>query len=107
MDTNILNESFLRAIEIVNNFKIRPSDNELLKLYGLFKQANEGDNNSPEPGFLDIKNKRKWTSWRCNMGIPQDIAKSEYINYVMDCYRELIDDFDCKKFGMSISTLLG
>ena len=52
---DILDQSFLKAIDIVNNMKKVPSDNELLKLYGLFKQANIGDNNSPEPSFIDIK----------------------------------------------------
>ena len=86
MDKNIINQNFLSAVDIVNNLKNRPNDNELLKLYGLFKQANEGDNNSPEPGFLDIKGKRKWTAWRANIGNSNDTAKQDYINFVMELF---------------------
>ena len=87
MDNNdILNQSFLRAIDIVNNLKIRPSDNELLKLYGLFKQANDSDNNMPEPSIINIKSKRKWTAWRSNIGKSKEMAKQEYINFVMEIF---------------------
>ena len=41
----MLHQNFLKAVDIINNLKNRPTDNELLKLYGLFKQANIGDNN--------------------------------------------------------------
>ena len=35
---------------------------ELLKLYGLFKQSTMGDNNNDTPGFLDFKGKNTHTS---------------------------------------------
>ena len=86
MNINILDQSFLKAVDIVNNLKKKPNDNELLKLYGLFKQANQGNNNSPEPGYLDIKGQRKWTSWRSNIGKNQEQAKQEYIKFAMELF---------------------
>ena len=86
MDINILNQSFIKAVDIINNLKNRPNDNELLKLYGLFKQANEGNNASPEPGYLDIKNRRKWTAWSINIGKTKEQAKQEYVNFAMELF---------------------
>jgi diazepam-binding inhibitor (GABA receptor modulating acyl-CoA-binding protein) len=86
MDTNMLHQNFLKAVDIINNLKNRPTDNELLKLYGLFKQANIGDNNSPEPGYIDIKGRLKWNSWSSNIGKTKENAKNEYINYVMELF---------------------
>lgn len=37
-------QKFNEAAESVKNFKKRPSDDELLQLYALFKQATDGDN---------------------------------------------------------------
>ena len=83
---NILDQNFIKSVEIVNNMIKRPSDNELLNLYGLFKQANEGDNNSPEPGFMNVKGCRKWTSWRAHLGKSKEQAKQEYISFVMNIF---------------------
>jgi diazepam-binding inhibitor (GABA receptor modulator, acyl-CoA-binding protein) len=41
-----LKEDFEAAAARVKNFKTRPTDDELLALYGLFKQATVGDNTS-------------------------------------------------------------
>lgn len=39
---------------------VKMTDDELLQLYGLFKQASVGDNNTDKPGMLDFKGKAKW-----------------------------------------------
>ena len=88
MDIEILNQNFLKAADIVSNFKIRPHDNDLLKLYGLFKQANDGDNNSPEPYFTDLVSKRKWIAWRSHIGKTKEIAKQDYISLTMELFKK-------------------
>ncbi|VDQ08195.1 unnamed protein product [Trichobilharzia regenti] len=45
-----------------------PSDNELLDLYSFFKQATVGDNNTNQPGLLDMKGKAKWNAWNSRKG---------------------------------------
>ncbi|KAF5907178.1 acyl-CoA-binding domain-containing protein 7, partial [Clarias magur] len=50
----------------VKKVKSRPSDQELLDLYGLYKQAVAGDINIDAPGLLDLKGKAKWDSWNCS-----------------------------------------
>ena len=39
----------------MKNLKSRPSDDELLNLYGLYKQATVGDVTGDAPGLLDVK----------------------------------------------------
>jgi diazepam-binding inhibitor (GABA receptor modulating acyl-CoA-binding protein) len=51
----------------------KPSDNDLLTLYGLFKQGIHGDNETPKPGMLDFKGKAKWEAWTQNKGESLDM----------------------------------
>ncbi|CAF1113593.1 unnamed protein product [Rotaria magnacalcarata] len=73
---------FDRAAAEVKNLRKKPSDDELLKLYGLFKQATIGDNNTPRPGMLDLKGKAKWDAWERNKGKGKEAAQEEYVAFV-------------------------
>ncbi|XP_004525625.1 acyl-CoA-binding protein homolog [Ceratitis capitata] len=77
-----LDERFNAAAEKIKTFTKRPTDEELLTLYALFKQASFGDNTTPKPGMLDLKAKAKWDFWNKQKGKSQDAAKQEYIEYV-------------------------
>ena len=48
---------FLQAAEAVNQLSTKPDNTTLGKLYGLYKQATVGDNNTNKPGILDVKGK--------------------------------------------------
>ncbi|XP_057662043.1 acyl-CoA-binding protein-like [Diorhabda carinulata] len=74
-----LDEKFQKAAEDVKKLKSKPSDQDLLEIYGYFKQANEGDVNTSRPGMLDLKGKAKWDSWNSKKGISKDEAKEKYI----------------------------
>lgn len=65
--------------EAVQNLTKRPSDDELLKLYGLYKQSTTGDNTTAKPGLFDLKGKYKWQSWKDFEGISQEEAEQQYI----------------------------
>lgn len=62
------NADFIKATEDVKQLGFKPSNDELLELYGLFKQSIIGDNNTPQPGFLDLQGKAKWNAWNKNKG---------------------------------------
>ncbi|XP_049778889.1 acyl-CoA-binding protein homolog [Schistocerca cancellata] len=79
-----LDERFNQAAEDVRKLTKMPSDQELLELYALFKQATVGDNNTEKPGMLDLKGKAKWEAWSGKKGMSQDEAKEKYIAYVRD-----------------------
>lgn len=74
-DTNIL---FLNAVNDVKKLSKKPTDEELLKLYGLYKQSLFGDNNTQKPFFFDFKNNSKWNAWEKNRGKSRLKCKKEY-----------------------------
>ncbi|KAH7723657.1 Protein ACBP-1 [Aphelenchoides avenae] len=71
--------TFEEAADKVKKLKTSPSNDELLEIYALFKQGTVGDNNTPQPGFLDPKGKAKWNAWNTKKGTSQDDAKKAYI----------------------------
>lgn len=54
----------------------RPS---IAQFYGLFKQANEGDINTPKPGMMQFTERGKWTAWESQKGKEAGVAKKEYV----------------------------
>lgn len=94
--------AFQRAAEDVKTLSKKPNDDQLLKLYGLYKrssmpneilwkislflfsslEATVGDNNTSKPGMLDMKGKYKWEAWNANKGKSQADAEREYIALV-------------------------
>jgi hypothetical protein len=50
----------------------------LPQFYGLFKQSNEGDINTPKPGMMQFTERGKWTAWESQKGKDSKVAKREY-----------------------------
>jgi len=63
-------------------FTKRPTNDELLKLYGLFKQGSVGDVQGTQPWAVQLEARAKWDAWKVNEGTTQDAAKEKYIDYV-------------------------
>ncbi|MEZ4225932.1 MAG: acyl-CoA-binding protein [Polyangiaceae bacterium] len=61
-------EEFERAQADVKTLKKVPSNDDLLKLYGLFKQATVGDVAGKRPGMLDPKGRAKYDAWEGQRG---------------------------------------
>lgn len=74
-----LEQKFQKAAEDIKNLKARPSDQDLLEIYALFKQATVGDNTQSTPGMFQLKEKAKHEFWLKKKGMSQDAAKEEYI----------------------------
>lgn len=55
------------------------SNDQLLVLYGLYKQATVGDNNTAEPSFYQLSDKAKWKAWNGQKGKGKDQARHEYV----------------------------
>ena len=53
-------EVFDEATTLITSSKIPMENEQLLALYGYYKQALEGACNTPKPGFFDFKGKSKW-----------------------------------------------
>ena len=77
-----LSDQFSSAQEQVKTLTQRPSNEELLDLYALFKQATEGDNTNPKPGMFDMKGQFKWKQWKSKEGLSNAEAMENYIALV-------------------------
>lgn len=53
-------EVFDEATTLISSSKIPMENEQLLALYGFYKQALEGKCSAPKPGFFDFKGKAKW-----------------------------------------------
>ena len=77
-----LEEQFKKASTDINKLSERPSNEDLLSLYGLFKQATEGDNTTERPGGFDFKAAAKYNAWEKLRGTPAEQAMEQYIQLV-------------------------
>ena len=77
-----LKDQFAVAKDRVEKLESRPSNEELLQLYGLYKQATEGDVSGPRPGMLDLKGRAKYDAWARKKGTSKDEAMKAYVALV-------------------------
>ncbi|MBS2032765.1 MAG: acyl-CoA-binding protein [Deltaproteobacteria bacterium] len=75
-------DEFARAQEKVKTLSARPSNDTLLELYALFKQATEGDVSGSRPGMLDLKGRAKFDAWTRTKGVSKDAAMERYVALV-------------------------
>ena len=77
-----LAEDFQSAVSRSKQFTQRPSNEELLDLYALFKQASEGDISGDRPGGFDFKAVAKFDAWGQKKGIAKELAMQHYVDLV-------------------------
>jgi acyl-CoA-binding protein len=77
-----LDTQFQAAAEAAKQLPERPDNDTMLKLYGYFKQATEGDVSGPKPGFFDFVGTAKYEAWEKLKGMSPDDAKKKYIDLV-------------------------
>jgi acyl-CoA-binding protein len=73
---------FESAAKEVQNLTKRPSNEELLALYALYKQATEGDVKGSRPGMLDLKGRAKYDAWAKQKGRNTQEVQREYVKLV-------------------------
>ncbi|GAB3338320.1 acyl-CoA-binding protein [Marivirga atlantica] len=78
-----LQDDFKAAAErSKTDIKERPSNDELLKLYALYKQGDEGDVTGERPGGFDFKAIAKYDAWAELKGKSSEEAMQEYVDLV-------------------------
>lgn len=77
-----LKDSFENAVKSANFLNERPSNEDLLRIYALYKQATVGDNNEDAPGGLDFKAAAKHNAWKKLEGMSSDEAMTQYIDLI-------------------------
>jgi len=75
-------EKFNKAQERVKNLTSRPSNEQLLDLYALFKQGTVGDATGKRPGMLDMKGRAKFDAWSKCKGTGKQEAMEKYVALV-------------------------
>lgn len=78
-----LKSLFEQAAEDSKNLSERPSNDTLLQLYSLYKQATEGDVNvDPPSNPFDFVSRAKFEAWTSLQGKTKEAAMQEYIDLV-------------------------
>jgi diazepam-binding inhibitor (GABA receptor modulator, acyl-CoA-binding protein) len=77
-----MSDTLNAAEERLRTLTTRPSNEELLQLYGLYKQALLGDCLQSKPGMFDVKGQFKWKAWKDNKGMTQEDATQKYLDLV-------------------------
>jgi diazepam-binding inhibitor (GABA receptor modulator, acyl-CoA-binding protein) len=77
-----LKTSFDQAVADSKALSDKPSNDTLLHLYSLYKQATAGDVDTDPPAPYDFVGKAKYDAWSAIKGKPKDAAMQEYINLV-------------------------
>jgi diazepam-binding inhibitor (GABA receptor modulator, acyl-CoA-binding protein) len=77
-----LADDFRSAQERVKTLTTRPSNDTLLELYSLYKQATDGDVQGKRPGMLDLKGRAKYDAWAGRKGLAREAAMQQYVALV-------------------------
>ncbi|PIN18607.1 hypothetical protein CDL12_08723 [Handroanthus impetiginosus] len=64
------------------------TNENLLIIYGLYKQATVGNVNTSRPGVFKMRDRAKWDAWKANEGKSQDEAMGDYITKVKQLLEE-------------------
>ena len=77
-----LKEQFEQATVESKQLPSRPSDDNMLKIYALFKQATVGDASGDGPGIFDFVARAKFDAWSKLKGKTDEQAMQEYIDLI-------------------------
>ena len=77
-------QSFWDAAARIMTRKTVPSNADLLILYGLYKQATQGNCNIPQTWAFQIQARAKWDAWNKYNGMERMNAMRNYIDKVED-----------------------
>ena len=71
--------TFEKAVADSKKLPEKPDNATLLKIYALYKQATEGDNEGKRPGFTDMVGRAKYDAWAALKGKSANDAMKEYV----------------------------
>jgi hydroxymethylglutaryl-CoA reductase (NADPH) len=85
LEVDSLGEAFQKAQAMLVKMSNIPSRDDIMKIYGLYKQATVGDINIERPGLFsfDLKAKAKYDAWAQMKGKSKEKATREYIDLVL------------------------
>ncbi|MDP2824946.1 MAG: acyl-CoA-binding protein [Sulfuritalea sp.] len=77
-----LKTRFEAAVADSKKLPERPSNDVLLQLYALYKQAMDGDVEGKRPGFTDMVGRAKYDAWAAVKGTASDAAMTRYVDLI-------------------------
>jgi acyl-CoA-binding protein len=77
-----LKKQFEAAVADSKKLPERPSNDVLLQLYALYKQATDGDVECKRPGFTDMVGRAKYDAWAAIKGTTGDDAMTRYVDLI-------------------------
>lgn len=77
-----LDDRFEAAVAASKTLTSAPDQDTMLRMYALFKQANEGDVTGKRPGFTNPVGRAKYDAREKLAGTSADQAKQDYIALV-------------------------
>jgi diazepam-binding inhibitor (GABA receptor modulator, acyl-CoA-binding protein) len=83
-----LQQDFEQAVTRSKELTRRPSNEELLQLYALYKQATEGDVSGERPGGFDFKAIAKYDAWAELKGKSKEESMKDYIIFVSQLHQQ-------------------
>lgn len=75
-------KKFEAAARDVQKLTKRPDDEDMLRVYALYKQGTEGDVKGDRPGALALKDRAKFDAWARVKGTDSTKAREQYIKLV-------------------------
>lgn len=89
--TEQLSNTFRKYTQLVKMLPTKPCDEDLLLLYGYYKQVYNGNCNIGEPNkYFGIKEHKKWQAWKSLENMESSVAMTLYIqkvNQLMETYK--------------------
>ncbi|KZT67974.1 acyl-CoA-binding protein [Daedalea quercina L-15889] len=99
---------FEKAVEIIQGLPkdgpVQPTQDDRLFFYKYYKQATVGDVNTSRPGMLDFVGKAKWDAWKSVEGTPQDEARTNYVERLLEILKAS-DDEESKQYIAVIESI--
>ena len=77
-----LQEQFELAVSESRQLSEKPSNDILLKIYSLYKQATKGDITGEKPNGFDFINLAKYNAWESLKGKNSEESMQEYIDLI-------------------------
>ncbi len=77
-----LKDTFEAAQARAKNLPKKPSNDDLLALYSLYKQATEGNVQGEAPSGFDFVGAAKYAAWEKRRGMSPDQAMQAYVELV-------------------------
>ncbi|PQE31207.1 acyl binding protein [Rutstroemia sp. NJR-2017a WRK4] len=100
-----MSDAFQTAVLDSKKLTSKPSNDDLLELYALYKIANgEKIDDSEQPGMFDLKGKAKRKAWQAKVdeGLTVDEAKTKYVEKVEALKQSL--GYDANKAPEEVGT---